>query len=132
MNQYQACLYSFECISHGYSKDVHEIPKCWHFWKYCELLGAQMSSAHACRVVSVNYFAVYLVHTFDGYFMWLVKIFHVIEIIALKQKMTLTHCLHCRQEWADDNTNGHKMFKNLKILEFGDYIIWNHHENALK
>ena len=31
MNQYQACLYSFGCISHGDSKYGHEIPKCCHF-----------------------------------------------------------------------------------------------------
>ena len=30
MHQYQACLYSFECISHGDSKYGHEIPKCLH------------------------------------------------------------------------------------------------------
>ena len=38
MNQYQACLHSFECISHGDSNYVHEIPKFWHFWKCFELL----------------------------------------------------------------------------------------------
>ena len=28
MNQYQACLYLFECISHSDSKYGHEIPQC--------------------------------------------------------------------------------------------------------
>ena len=28
LNQYQACLYSFECNFHDDSKYVHEIPKC--------------------------------------------------------------------------------------------------------
>ena len=32
LNQYQACLYLFECVSHGDSKYSHQIPECWHFW----------------------------------------------------------------------------------------------------
>ena len=31
LNQYQACLDSVECISHGDSKYGHEIPQFWHF-----------------------------------------------------------------------------------------------------
>ena len=31
MNQYQACLYSFECIFHWDSKYGHEMPQFWHF-----------------------------------------------------------------------------------------------------
>ena len=46
MNQYQACLYLFECISHGDSKYDHEIPKC------CEIV--DVSSALACRMESIN------------------------------------------------------------------------------
>ena len=34
MNQYQACLYLFQCISHGDSKYGHEIPKCCNFWNF--------------------------------------------------------------------------------------------------
>ena len=26
----------------------------------------------------------------------------------------------------------HKSFKNVNILEFGDYIIWNHHEKCIQ
>ena len=46
MNQYQACLYLFESISHGDSKYGHEIPDCWYFWKnwdILDLLSAQCS-----------------------------------------------------------------------------------------
>ena len=32
---------------------------------------------------------------------------------------------------ADDNKNCHKMFKNIQIVEFGDYI-WNHHEKCIE
>ena len=32
LNQYQACLYLFECILHVDFKYGHEIPKCWHFF----------------------------------------------------------------------------------------------------
>ena len=32
LNQNQACLYSFECISHGDSKYSHEIPKFCHLF----------------------------------------------------------------------------------------------------
>ena len=35
------------------------------------------------------------------------------------------------QAWADDNQNGHKMLKNVNIIEFGDYI-WNHHEKCIQ
>ena len=31
INQYQACLYSLECISHGHSKYGPEILQFWHF-----------------------------------------------------------------------------------------------------
>ena len=31
LNQYQACLYSFECISHDDSKYSHQIPELLHF-----------------------------------------------------------------------------------------------------
>ena len=34
MNQYQACLHLFECISHGDSKYGNEIKKCSHFWNF--------------------------------------------------------------------------------------------------
>ena len=34
MNQYQACLDSFECISHKDSKYSTQIPKCWHFLQH--------------------------------------------------------------------------------------------------
>ena len=52
MNQYQACLYSFECISHGDSKYGYEIPKVWNFWTFCDIFNS--SSAHACYMVSVK------------------------------------------------------------------------------
>ena len=32
LNQYQACLYLFECIFHGDSKYSNEVQKLWHFW----------------------------------------------------------------------------------------------------
>ena len=32
INQYQACLYSFECISHGDFKYGHNISQLWHFF----------------------------------------------------------------------------------------------------
>ena len=41
MNQYQACLYSLECIFNHDYKCGHEIPNCWHFLTFCKL-----SSAH--------------------------------------------------------------------------------------
>ena len=31
LNQYQACLYLFECIFHGESKISHQMRECWHF-----------------------------------------------------------------------------------------------------
>ena len=52
MNQYQACLYLSECISHDDFKLCHEIPKCWHFWQFCDKF--ELLSAHACRVQSIN------------------------------------------------------------------------------
>ena len=52
MYKYQACLYSFECISHGDSKYGHEIPKCWHFFKICYIF--YLSSALACRMESIK------------------------------------------------------------------------------
>ena len=52
MNQYQACLYLYQCISHGDSKYCHEIPPFWHFWQFCIIF--ELSSAHACRVESIN------------------------------------------------------------------------------
>ena len=33
LNQYQACLFLFECISHGYSKYSNEDQLFWHFWQ---------------------------------------------------------------------------------------------------
>ena len=54
MNQYQACLYLFECISHGDSKYGHEIPKCGHFWIFCDFVG--LSSALACFKPYSDYF----------------------------------------------------------------------------
>ena len=53
MNQYQACLYSFECISHGDSKYGHENSNIVIFWNICDIL--YLSSARACRVESVNW-----------------------------------------------------------------------------
>ena len=53
MNQYQACLYSLECISHGDSKYGHEMSTFCHFWKFCETL--YLPSAHVCRMLIVNY-----------------------------------------------------------------------------
>ena len=35
LNQYQPCLYLFECISHGDSKYSHQISEFWHF---CDIL----------------------------------------------------------------------------------------------
>ena len=52
LNQYQACLYSFEWISHSDSKYVHEISNFYIFWLFCQLF--ELSSAHVCRAVSVN------------------------------------------------------------------------------
>ena len=52
MNQYQACLYSFECISHGDFKYGDEIVKCWPFWKFCDIF--DLSSAHTCRMEIIN------------------------------------------------------------------------------
>ena len=52
LNQYQTYLYSIQCISHGYSKYGHDISKCWSFSTFCEI--CIVSSAHACRMVSVN------------------------------------------------------------------------------
>ena len=36
-----------------------------------------------------------------------------------------------RQAGADVNKNGHKMFKNVKILECSEYI-WNHNEKCIE
>ena len=52
MNQYQACLYLFECIFLGDSKYGQQNQKCWHFLIFCDLLC--LSSVYACRVLSVN------------------------------------------------------------------------------
>ena len=52
MNQHRACLYLFECISHGDSKYDHEIPKFYHFWIFGDIFG--LSSALACRVESIK------------------------------------------------------------------------------
>ena len=39
LNQYQACLYLFECTSHGDSKCSDEIHKFWHFFNnFCDIL----------------------------------------------------------------------------------------------
>ena len=35
LNQYQACLYLFECISYGDSKYSHWIQEFGHFWTFC-------------------------------------------------------------------------------------------------
>ena len=50
LNQYQACLYLYESISHGDSKYSHEIPKFWYFWRFCDIL--DMPSAHVCCMFS--------------------------------------------------------------------------------
>ena len=50
MNQYQACLYFFECICHGDSKYCHEISKQIYFWQFCDIF--EMSSA---SVQSINF-----------------------------------------------------------------------------
>ena len=52
LNQYQACLYLFECISHGDSKYSHKIPEFWIFWNFWDILN--LSSAHAIRVKSIK------------------------------------------------------------------------------
>ena len=52
LNQYQACLYLFECIFHDDSKYSHQIHKCWHFLQFCEIL--DLSSTHAYHMVSIN------------------------------------------------------------------------------
>ena len=52
MNQYQACLDSFECIFHNDSKySITKFPHVDIFYKMCYIL--VLSSAHARRVVSV-------------------------------------------------------------------------------
>ena len=43
---------------------------------------------------------------------------NVLQTIVIITDCFLT--LSTREAWADDNTNCHKMFKNVKILEFGD------------
>ena len=53
LNQYQACLYLFKCISHCDSKYSHQILEFWHFFKCYKMFDS--SSAHACRMVSVNW-----------------------------------------------------------------------------
>ena len=37
LNQYQACLYLFECIFQGDSKYGHDILQFWHFWTFCNI-----------------------------------------------------------------------------------------------
>ena len=50
MNRYQACLYLFDCFSHGDSKYDHEIP---HFFgNFVKLLTS--SASLACRVESIK------------------------------------------------------------------------------
>ena len=51
MNQYQACLDSFECILHKDSKYSNQIPECLHFLQ--NLLHFVLTSAHARRIVSI-------------------------------------------------------------------------------
>ena len=57
VNQFQACLYLFECIFHGDFKYIHQIPECWYFWKLCDIF--DLSFAHACRVESINRKTIY-------------------------------------------------------------------------
>ena len=51
LNQYQACLYLYECSSHGDSKYSHQIPEFLNFGQFCDIFN--LSSAHACRVERV-------------------------------------------------------------------------------
>ena len=51
INQYQACLYLFECISHDDSKYGHEIPKCCHFLTFCEMFDLSSAYAPAWKVL---------------------------------------------------------------------------------
>ena len=42
----------------------------------------------------------------------------------------LTLCM-LQAWWAEDKLKSHKMFKDINILEFGDYI-WNHHVKCIQ
>ena len=53
MNQYQACLYLNECISHGDAEYGHENSKMLNFLKNYGTF-VDLSSAHAFSIVSVN------------------------------------------------------------------------------
>ena len=55
LNQYQARLYLFQCISHGDSKYSHQIQDFLDIlWRFV------LSSAHACRMERVNTYCVHL------------------------------------------------------------------------
>ena len=48
MNQYQACLYSVECISHGDSKYGHDIPQFRYvFTKFVKFMTCRLHSPAA-------------------------------------------------------------------------------------
>ena len=53
MNQYQACLYLFECISLGDFKCGHEIPKCCATKKYCTFVCFSARSDLLIQPISV-------------------------------------------------------------------------------
>ena len=42
LNQYQACLYLFECIFHGDSKYSHQILERWHFLTFFDFFDCRL------------------------------------------------------------------------------------------
>ena len=68
------------------------------------------------------------------YFKWFVLMsttlsLCVSDVVCVSPVSFLT--VSMRRAWADDNQKCHKMFKNFKFLEFGDYI-WNHHQKRIQ
>ena len=54
MSQYQACLYLFECISHGDSKYCYEIPHNFDiFDNFVTFLNCRLLTPVACKVLKV-------------------------------------------------------------------------------
>ena len=53
LNQYQACFYLFECISHGDSRNSYQIPQCWHFWTFCDISYCRLLTPAAWKGLSL-------------------------------------------------------------------------------
>ena len=118
MNQYQACLYLFQCISHGDSKYSNQIPECWHFLQKLLHFLPVVCTRLLCSWWSLNWSTSFSPETNSCIRLRFPPLF-----LNLKQLFDSCHVII----W--DNNNMLKLKANILII-FNDFswknkLVWN-------